>query len=73
MRCARNRWGPGTTCEKQANTVASKELQEKLEAMRNERTAQDNMWNTEPEKKDLITYNNNHQSTIVTSKHTYAK
>jgi hypothetical protein len=50
MRCARNRWGPGTTCEKQTNTAASKELQERLAAMRNERTVQDKMWDTEPEK-----------------------
>lgn len=50
MRCACNRWGPGTTCEKPTNTAASKELQERLVAMRNERTAQDKMWETEPEK-----------------------
>jgi hypothetical protein len=49
MQCARNRWGPGTTCEKPANTAASKELQERLAAMRNERTVQDKMWDTEPE------------------------
>ena len=48
MRCACNRWGPGTTCEKPTNTAASKELQERLAAMRNERTAQDKMWDTEP-------------------------
>ncbi len=46
--CARNRWGKGTTCEKPTNTPASKELQERLAAMRNERTAQDKMWDTEP-------------------------
>jgi hypothetical protein len=50
MRCACNRWGPGTTCEKPINTQASKELQDRLAAMRNERTAQDKMWDTEPEK-----------------------
>ncbi len=49
MRCACNRWGPGTTCEKPTNSAASKELQEKLAAMRNERMAQDKMWDTEPE------------------------
>jgi hypothetical protein len=55
MRCACNRWGPGTTCEKPTNTVASKELQDRLVAMRNERTAQDKMWDTEPEKAEKNT------------------
>jgi hypothetical protein len=50
MRCACNRWGLGTTCEKPTNTAASKEIQDRLAAMRNERTAQDKMWDTEPEK-----------------------
>lgn len=50
MRCACNRWGLGTTCEKPTNTAASKEIQDRLAAMRNERTAQDKMWETEPEK-----------------------
>jgi hypothetical protein len=52
MRCACNRWGPGTTCEKPVNTASTKELQERLVAMRNERTAQDKMWDTEPEKSE---------------------
>ncbi len=47
MRCACNRWGPGTTCERPTNTQASKELQERLEKMRQERSLQDTMW-TEP-------------------------
>jgi hypothetical protein len=50
MRCACNRWGPGTTVEKPIHTAASKELQEKLAAMHSERMAQDKMWDTEPEK-----------------------
>jgi hypothetical protein len=70
MRCACNRWGPGTTCEKPTNTAGAKELQERLAAMRNERTTQDKMWDTEPtEKKDSLVTNistNQNQSTQVT-------
>jgi hypothetical protein len=55
MRCACNRWGPGTTSEKPSHTAASKELQERLTAMRNERTVQDKMWDTEPEKPTVQT------------------
>ena len=71
MRCACNRWGPGTTCEKPSNTAVSKELQDRLAAMRNERTAQDKMWDAEPEKKDiLITSTNQQQLTTQVSKYT---
>ena len=71
MRCACNRWGPGTTCEKPTNSAASKELQDRLAAMRNERTAQDKMWDTESEKKDvLVTVTNQQQSTTRMTKHT---
>ncbi len=69
MRCACNRWGPGTTCEKPTNTAGAKELQERLAAMRNERTTQDKMWDTEPEKKDSLVTNistQQNQSTQVT-------
>ncbi len=55
MRCACNRWGSGTTCERPTNTQASKELQERLEKMRQERSLQDTMWETSEqstEKKD---------------------
>jgi hypothetical protein len=48
MRCACNRWGAGTTCERPTNTQASKELQERLEKMRQERSAQDTMWTDAP-------------------------
>ena len=44
MRCACNRWGPGTTCEHPTNTQNAKDLQEKLTKMRSERTEQDKMW-----------------------------
>jgi hypothetical protein len=71
MRCACNRWGPGTTCEKPTNSAASKELQDRLAAMRNERTAQDKMWDTESEKKDsLVTVTNQQQSTTRMTKYT---
>ena len=45
MQCARRRWGPGTTCEKQPQTPASKELQDRLAQMKAERENQDGMWN----------------------------
>jgi hypothetical protein len=49
MRCACNRWGPGTTCERPSNTAASKELQDKLAKMQQERSQQDKMWIKEDE------------------------
>ena len=49
MRCACERWGPGTTKEKQANTESSKELQKRLEAMKVSREKQDTIWTTQPE------------------------
>jgi hypothetical protein len=49
MRCACNRWGPGTTCERPTNTAASKELQDKLKQMQAERANQDKMWEPEVE------------------------
>jgi hypothetical protein len=47
MKCACNRWGPGTTCERPTNTQNAKDLQEKLAKMRSERTEQDKMWENE--------------------------
>ena len=46
MQCAVRRWGPGTTCERPSNSAASKELQEKLAKMNQERMNQDKMWDT---------------------------
>ena len=43
-RCALNRWGPGTTCERPINTEAAKELQGKIAAMKAEREKQDSIW-----------------------------
>lgn len=57
MRCACNRWGPGTTCEKPTNTESSKELQERLNKMKEERGKQDTMWTeTEPTSSKKLTY-----------------
>ena len=43
-RCAINRWGPGTTCERPINTESSKDLQAKIAAMKAEREKQDSIW-----------------------------
>jgi hypothetical protein len=48
MKCAVNRWGPGTTCERPTNTQNAKDLQDKLAKIRSERTEQDKMWESEP-------------------------
>lgn len=53
MKCARNRWGPGTTCERPINTPASKEIQDRLAAMQQERSQQDKMWIIEDEKQQV--------------------
>ena len=56
MKCACNRWGPGTTCERPTNTEASKELQERILKMKEERKKQDSMWNGSP--KEVSKYTN---------------
>jgi hypothetical protein len=61
MRCAVNRWGPGTTCERPTNTPASKELQERLAKMRQEREKQDTMW-TEPVKEEKSIFQTSSQN-----------
>ena len=43
-RCALNRWGPGTTCERPINTESAKELQSKIAAIKAERDKQDSIW-----------------------------
>lgn len=57
MKCACNRWGPGTTCERPTNTQNAKDLQEKLAKMQSERTEQDTIWKTESavEKTETLT------------------
>lgn len=42
--CACKRWGPGTTYEKPANTLAAKELDTKLKTMMEERDKQTTSW-----------------------------
>ena len=44
MSCSVNRWGPGTTCEKPANSESAKELKARIEKMNMERAKQDSMW-----------------------------
>ena len=56
MKCACNRWGPGTTCERPTNTQASKELQERMLKMEGERKKQDSMWNGTPKEVPKYTY-----------------
>lgn len=55
MRCACNRWGPGTTCERPTNTQASKELQDRMLKMKQEREKQDSMWNGSPKEESKYT------------------
>lgn len=47
MRCACNRWGPGTTSEKPINTQAAKELEDRLAKLKAERAKTDTMWDAE--------------------------
>jgi hypothetical protein len=52
MSCnACNRWGPGTTKEKQPDTDASNELKKRLSEMAKERSKQDKMWIQQGENK----------------------
>jgi len=57
MKCAVNRWGPGTTCERPTNTPASKELQDRLKQMQAERAKQDQMWTFEEPPQNSIVKN----------------
>jgi hypothetical protein len=43
-RCALNRWGAGTTCQRPINTESAKELQLKMAAIKAERERQDSIW-----------------------------
>ena len=40
------RWGPGTTCDKVANTAATREMEQRLAAMKRDRESVDKMWTT---------------------------
>jgi hypothetical protein len=46
--CVRSKWGSGTTCEKQPDTVAAKEVKSNFEKMMAERAKQDSEWYAEP-------------------------
>jgi hypothetical protein len=66
-RCAVNRWGPGTTCERPINTESSKDLQAKIAAMKAEREKQDTMWaQSGPDTKDTLKDNPKNISKINT-------
>jgi len=47
--CALRRWGSGTPCTKEPDTVAAKETAAALAAMRAEREKQDTMWLLAPQ------------------------
>ncbi len=42
--CVRCKWGTGTTCEKQPDTVSAKEVKSNFEKMMAERAKQDAAW-----------------------------
>ena len=46
--CVSCKWGTGTACEKPTNTVAAKEVKNKLEEMMAERAKQDAKWFAPP-------------------------
>lgn len=64
MRCVRNKWGTGTTCEKVPETSATKEINSRLATMVAEREQQDKMWQTTPTVEKNIT---NEKNMIITS------
>jgi hypothetical protein len=65
-RCPHAKWGPGsgTTCEKPTNSVATKELEERLQKMREDRAKTDTMWLEEPSQPQQ------QQQTVVTARAT---
>lgn len=46
--CVSCKWGTGTTCERQSDTAASKELEARLKEMQAQRTQQDVAWFAPP-------------------------
>ena len=46
--CVSCKWGTGTTCERESNTAASKELEARLKQMQQERNNQDIAWFAPP-------------------------
>ncbi len=61
--CVRCKWGTGTTCERQPDTVAAKEVKSNFEKMMAERAKQDAAWFVEPSIQNEI-----QKETIVTKK-----
>lgn len=55
--CALRRWGPGTPCNRDADTPASKEMAAALAKMQAERDLQDKMWTQSEDKKTLTIEN----------------
>jgi hypothetical protein len=55
--CALRRWGPGTPCNRDADTPASKEMAVALAKMQTERDLQDKMWTQQEDKKTLTIEN----------------
>jgi hypothetical protein len=54
--CARNRWGPGTRCDKPTSTENAKELETRIAQMNETRAKQDQMWtNTTVETSSSLT------------------
>ena len=49
MRCAVNRWGPGTTKDKPCVTEAMKEMEARMAKLKEEREKQDKMWTAQDE------------------------
>jgi hypothetical protein len=49
--CVSCKWGTGTTCEKPTNSIASKELEQRLKEIQAERTKQDVAWFAPPPEK----------------------
>lgn len=58
--CTQNRWGSGTTCDKQPTTEGAKEIKDRLAAVMAERNKQDSMWLEPPatESKKEVTNSN---------------
>lgn len=50
------RWGAGTTREKVVDTAATREMEQRLAAMRQSRDAIDKMWTSSSQEKQTPTY-----------------
>lgn len=70
MKCAVRRWSPGVQSApiKQVETEETKQLEKRLQAMKQERAAQDTMWTNESDSPQQPTSTQE----LNTSKYTYA-